>query len=137
MLQASERKAKSKFPDMRLGQIKDRSRIGMANGMPSTSLQDRKAAGWTTLHCFLRNADSTTQVDSRMNRLARSSRVTPLDACTRVVGYFGGGSAPNLHRCKLMIIRVNLQFLYRRPNQYNRKLNEWDIYLLLKMQQES
>ncbi|CAL6063202.1 Hypothetical_protein [Hexamita inflata] len=25
---------------------------------------------------------------------------------------------------KLMIIRVNLQFLYRRPNQYKRKLSE-------------
>ncbi|CAL6076164.1 Hypothetical_protein [Hexamita inflata] len=38
------------------------------------------------LHCFLRNADSTTQVDSRIDRLARSSRVTPLDACARIVG---------------------------------------------------
>ncbi|CAL6053775.1 Hypothetical_protein [Hexamita inflata] len=30
------------------------------------------------LHCFLRNADGTTQVDFRIDRLARSSRVTPL-----------------------------------------------------------
>ncbi|CAL6012841.1 Hypothetical_protein [Hexamita inflata] len=30
------------------------------------------------LHCFLRNADGTTQVDSRIDRL------TPLNACTRV-----------------------------------------------------
>ncbi|CAL6030591.1 Hypothetical_protein [Hexamita inflata] len=29
------------------------------------------------LHCFPRNADGTTQVDSRIDRLARSSRVTP------------------------------------------------------------
>ncbi|CAL6052009.1 Hypothetical_protein [Hexamita inflata] len=44
---------------------------------------------------------------------------------------------PWLRRCasrtqvclKLMIIRVNLQFLYRRPNQYKRKLSEWDIYI--------
>ncbi|CAL6076003.1 Hypothetical_protein [Hexamita inflata] len=41
------------------------------------------------LHCFLRNADGTTQVDSRIDRLARSSRITPLDACTRVVGCLG------------------------------------------------
>ncbi|CAL6053054.1 Hypothetical_protein [Hexamita inflata] len=31
------------------------------------------------LHCFLRNADGTTQVDYRIDRLARSSRATPLD----------------------------------------------------------
>ncbi|CAL6024951.1 Hypothetical_protein [Hexamita inflata] len=29
------------------------------------------------LHCFLRNADGTTQVDSRIDRLARSSRLRP------------------------------------------------------------
>ncbi|CAL6059332.1 Hypothetical_protein [Hexamita inflata] len=51
------------------------------------------------LHCFLRNAGSTTQVDSRIDRLARSSRVTPLDAYTRVVGCLGCGQAPNVHRC--------------------------------------
>ncbi|CAL5972498.1 Hypothetical_protein [Hexamita inflata] len=51
------------------------------------------------LHCFLRNADGTTQVDSRIDRLARSRRVTPLDACTRVVGCLGCGGAPNVHRC--------------------------------------
>ncbi|CAL6082964.1 Hypothetical_protein [Hexamita inflata] len=46
---------------------------------------------------------------------------------------------PWLRRCalrtqvclKLMIIRVNLQFLYRRPNQYKRKLSEWDIYIYI------
>ncbi|CAL6041079.1 Hypothetical_protein [Hexamita inflata] len=29
---------------------------------------------------------------------------------------------------KLMIIRVDLQFLYRRPNYYKRKLSEWDTF---------
>ncbi|CAL6002274.1 Hypothetical_protein [Hexamita inflata] len=84
------------------------------------------------LHCFLRNADGTTQVDSRIDRLARSSRATPLDACARVV------DCPQLRRCaqrtqvslKLMIIRVNLQFLYRRQNLYQRKLSE-QIYFSL------
>ncbi|CAL6048285.1 Hypothetical_protein [Hexamita inflata] len=83
------------------------------------------------LHCFLRNADGTTQVDSRIDRLARSSRVTP-PGCL-----YPSRWLPWLRRCaqrtqvclKLMIIRVNLQFLYRRPNQYKRKLSEWDIYL--------
>ncbi|CAL6026462.1 Hypothetical_protein [Hexamita inflata] len=38
--------------------------------------------------------DGTTQVDSRIDRLAQSSRVTPLDVCTRVVGCLGCGGAP-------------------------------------------
>ncbi|CAL6014566.1 leucine-rich_repeat domain-containing protein [Hexamita inflata] len=32
-----------------------------------------------------------------------------------------------------MIIRVNLQFLYRRPNQYKRKLSEWDIQMMTQL----
>ncbi|CAL6042134.1 Hypothetical_protein [Hexamita inflata] len=35
---------------------------------------------------FLRNANGTAKVDSRINLLARNSRITPLDSCNRVVG---------------------------------------------------
>ncbi|CAL6106614.1 Hypothetical_protein [Hexamita inflata] len=58
-------------------------------------------------------------------------------ACTKQLRYALGCLYPNhwlpwLRRCaertqaclKLMIIRVNLQFLYRRSNQYKRKLSE-------------
>ncbi|CAL6104347.1 Hypothetical_protein [Hexamita inflata] len=55
------------------------------------------------LHCFLRNADGTTQVDSRTDRLARSSRITPLDACTRVVGTYIGVSKTNDHSRELIV----------------------------------
>ncbi|CAL6041198.1 Hypothetical_protein [Hexamita inflata] len=64
-------------------------------------------------------------------------------ACTKQPRYAPGCLYPSrwlpwLRRCaqrtqvylKLMIIRVNLQFLYRRPNQYKRKLSEWDIITL-------
>ncbi|CAL6075253.1 Hypothetical_protein [Hexamita inflata] len=77
-----------------------------------------------SLHCFLRNAGGFPQ---------RS-------ACTKQPRYAPGCLYPSrwlpwLRRCaqrtqvclKLIIIRVNLQFLYRRPNQYKRKLSEWDI----------
>ncbi|CAL6083195.1 Hypothetical_protein [Hexamita inflata] len=60
------------------------------------------------LHYFLRNADGTTQVDFRIDRLARSSRVTPLDACTRVVSCLGCAQRTQVY-LKLMIIHVNLQ----------------------------
>ncbi|CAL6109494.1 Hypothetical_protein [Hexamita inflata] len=63
-------------------------------------------------------------------------------ACTKQPRYAPGCLYPS--RClpwcaqrtqvylKLIIIRVNLQFMYRRPNQYKRKLCEWDIYFKIK-----
>ncbi|CAL6089810.1 Hypothetical_protein [Hexamita inflata] len=52
------------------------------------------------LHCFLRNADGTTLAGGfPIDRLARSSRATSLDVCTRVVGCLSCGGAPNVHRC--------------------------------------
>ncbi|CAL5995441.1 Hypothetical_protein [Hexamita inflata] len=48
------------------------SRIGMAKGMPSTSLQD-----WKALHCFLGNADGTTQVDSVQIGLQEAAALRP------------------------------------------------------------
>ncbi|CAL6113870.1 Hypothetical_protein [Hexamita inflata] len=98
------------LPEMRFGQIgcgrqnppiqsaELSSRIRMAKDMSSTNLQDWKAAT-APQNCFLRNADGTTQVDSRIDRLAGSSRVTPLDACTRVVGCLSCEGAPNVHCC--------------------------------------
>ncbi|CAL5971326.1 Conserved_hypothetical protein [Hexamita inflata] len=79
-------------------------------------------------HCWNTSfvqCDSTTQVDR--------------SACTKQPRYappgclYPGRWLPWLRKCaqrtqvclKLMIIRVNLQFLYRRPNQYKRKLSEW------------
>ncbi|CAL5982830.1 Hypothetical_protein [Hexamita inflata] len=98
------------------------SMISMAKGMPSTSLQDWKT---TTAPLLPQKRKWYDAGDSRIDRLARSSRVTPMDACTRVVGCIGYGGAPNVQvYLKLMIIHVNLQFLYRRPNQYKRKLSE-------------
>ncbi|CAL6066925.1 Hypothetical_protein [Hexamita inflata] len=102
------------------------SRISMAKGIPSTSLQDWKAATAPLLPQKRRWYDAG---DYRIDRLARSSRVTP-PGCV-----YPSRWLPWLRRCaqrtqvclKLMIIRVNLQFLYRRPNQYKRKLSEWDI----------
>ncbi|CAL5971291.1 Hypothetical_protein [Hexamita inflata] len=97
------------LPEMRLGQIGcgrqnppiqsaelASSRISMAKGMPSTILQDWKAVTAPLLPQKRRWYDAG---DSRIDRIARSSRITPLDACTRVVGCLGCGGAPYVHRC--------------------------------------
>ncbi|CAL6090806.1 Hypothetical_protein [Hexamita inflata] len=104
------------------------SRIGMAKGMPSTSLQDWKAA--------------TAPLLPQKRRWYDAGGFPYRSACTKQPRYAPGCLYPSswlpwLRRCaqrtqvylKLMIIRVNLQFLYRRPNQYKRKLSEWDIQL--------
>ncbi|CAL6084521.1 Hypothetical_protein [Hexamita inflata] len=101
-------------------------RIGMAKGMPSTSLQDWKAA--------------TAPLLPQKRRWYDAGGFPYRSACTKQPRYAPGCLYPSrwllwLRRCaqrtqvylKLMIIRVNLQFLYRRPNQYKRKLSEWDI----------
>ncbi|CAL6109575.1 Hypothetical_protein [Hexamita inflata] len=105
------------------------SRIGMAKGMPSTSLQDWKAA--------------TAPLLPQKRRWYDAGGFPYRSACTKQPRYAPGCLYPSrwlpwLRRCaqrtqvylKLMIIRVNLQFLYRRPNQYKRKLSEWDIFTL-------
>ncbi|CAL5971630.1 Hypothetical_protein [Hexamita inflata] len=107
------------------------SRIGMAKGMPSTSLQDWKAA--------------TAPLLPQKRRWYDPGGFPYRSACTKQPRYAPGCLYPSrwlpwLRRCaqrtqvylKLMIIRVNLQFLYRRPNQYKRKLSEWDIYIYIK-----
>ncbi|CAL6098960.1 Hypothetical_protein [Hexamita inflata] len=104
------------------------SRIGMAKGMPSTSLQDWKAA--------------TAPLLPQKRRWYDAGGFPYRSACTKQPRYAPRCLYPSrwllwLRRCaqrtqvylKLMIIRVNLQFLYRRPNQYKRKLSEWDIFL--------
>ncbi|CAL6022013.1 Hypothetical_protein [Hexamita inflata] len=109
------------------------SRIGMAKGMPSTSLQDWKAA--------------TAPLLPQKRRWYDPGGFPYRSACTKQPRYAPGCLYPSrwlpwLRRCaqrtqvylKLMIIRVNLQFLYRRPNQYKRKLSEWDIFLLIQLQ---
>ncbi|CAL6081882.1 Hypothetical_protein [Hexamita inflata] len=91
------------------------SRIGMAKGMPLTSLQDWKAV--------------TAPLLPQKRRWYDAGGFPYRSACTKQP------LRRWLQRCaqltqvclKLMIIRVNLQFLYRRPNQYKRKLSEWDI----------
>ncbi|CAL6030667.1 Hypothetical_protein [Hexamita inflata] len=106
------------------------SRIGMAKGMPSTSLQDWKAA--------------TALLLPQKRRWYDAGGFPYRSACTKQPRYAPGCLYPSrwlpwLRRCaqrtqvylKLMIIRVNLQFLYRRPNQYKRKLSEWDIQIRL------
>ncbi|CAL6107819.1 Hypothetical_protein [Hexamita inflata] len=103
-------------------------RIGMAKGMPSTSLQDWKAA--------------TAPLLPQKRRWYDAGGFPYKSSCTKP-RYAPGCLYPSrclpwLRRCaqrtqvylKLMIIRVNLQFLYRRPNQYKRKLSEWDIYIM-------
>ncbi|CAL6015668.1 Hypothetical_protein [Hexamita inflata] len=104
------------------------SRIGMAKGMPSTSLQDWKA--------------ETASLLPQKRRWYDAGGFPYRSACTKQPRYAPGCLYPSrwlpwLRRCaqrtqvylKLMIIRVNLQFLYRRPNQYKRKLSEWDIQI--------
>ncbi|CAL6079176.1 Hypothetical_protein [Hexamita inflata] len=103
-------------------------RIGMAKGMSSTSLQDWKAA--------------TAPLLPQKRRWYDAGGFPYRSACTKQPRYAPGCLYPSrwlpwLRRCaqrtqvylKLMIIRMNLQFLYRRPNQYKRKLSEWDIYI--------
>ncbi|CAL5970261.1 Hypothetical_protein [Hexamita inflata] len=104
------------------------SRISMAKGMPSTSLQDWKAATAPLLPQKRRWYDA----GGFPYRSARTKQPRYAPGCL-----YPSRWLPWLRRCaqrtqvclKLMIIRVNLQFLYRRPNQYKRKLSEWDIYL--------
>ncbi|CAL5971289.1 Hypothetical_protein [Hexamita inflata] len=104
------------------------SRISMAKGMPSTSLQDRKAV--------------TAPLLPQKRRWYDAGGFPYRSDCTKQPRYAPGCLYPSrwlpwLRRCaqrtqvclKLMIIRVNLQYLYRRPNQYKQKLSEWDIYL--------
>ncbi|CAL6098387.1 Hypothetical_protein [Hexamita inflata] len=130
------------IPEMRLGQIgcgrqnppvqsaELPSRIGMAKSMPSTSLQDWKAA--------------TAPLLPQKRRWYDAGGFPYRSACTKQPRYAPGCLYPSrwlpwLRRCaqrtqvylKLMIIRVNLQFLYRRPNQYKRKLSEWDIFIYI------
>ncbi|CAL6033344.1 Hypothetical_protein [Hexamita inflata] len=94
--------------------------------MPSTSLQDWKAA--------------TAPLLPQKHRWYDAGRFPYRSACMKQPRYAPGCLYPSrwlpwLRRCaqrtqvylKLMIIRVNLQFLYRRPNQNKRKLSEWDI----------
>ncbi|CAL6001801.1 Hypothetical_protein [Hexamita inflata] len=85
-------------------------RIGMAKGMPSTSLQDWKAA--------------TAPLLPQKRRWYDAGGFPYISACTKQPRY---ATVVDVY-LKLMIIRVNLQFLYRRPNQYKRKLSEWDIF---------
>ncbi|CAL6070775.1 Hypothetical_protein [Hexamita inflata] len=101
------------------------SRIGMAKCMLSTSLQDWKAVTAPQL--------------PQKRRWYDPCGFPYRSACTKQPCYAPGCLYQSrwLRRCaqrtqvylKLMIIRVNLQFLYRRPNQYKRKLSEWDIYI--------
>ncbi|CAL6109776.1 Hypothetical_protein [Hexamita inflata] len=93
------------------------SRIVMAKGMLSTSLQDWKAV--------------TAPLLPQKRRWYDAGGFPYRSACTQQPRYAPGCSYPSrwlpwLRRCaqrtqvylKLMIIRVNLQFLYRRPNKY-------------------
>ncbi|CAL5972226.1 Hypothetical_protein [Hexamita inflata] len=106
------------------------SRIGMAKGMPSTNLQDWKAATAPLLPQKRRWYDA----GGFPYRLARTKQPRYAPGCL-----YPSRWLPWLRRCaqrtqvylKLMIIRMNLQFLYRRPNQYIRKLSEWDIFILI------
>ncbi|CAL6037728.1 Hypothetical_protein [Hexamita inflata] len=103
------------------------SRIGMDKGMPSTSLQDQIAATapllpqkrrWYDAGGFPYRSASTKQPRYAPGCLYPSRWLPWLRRCAqRTQAYL-----------KPMIIRVNLQFLYRRPNQYKRKLSKWDIY---------
>ncbi|CAL5983276.1 Hypothetical_protein [Hexamita inflata] len=137
----ASRSSPNLIPEMRLGQIGcgrqnppiqsaelASSRISMAKGMPSTSLQDQKAV--------------TAPLLPQKRRWYDAGGFPYRSACTKQPRYAPGCLNPSrwlpwLRRCaqrtqvclKLMIIRVNLQYLYRRPNQYKRKLSEWDIYL--------
>ncbi|CAL5992421.1 Hypothetical_protein [Hexamita inflata] len=110
------------------------SRISMAKGMPSTILQDWKAV--------------TAPLLPQKRRWYDAGGFPYRSACTKQLHYAPGCLYPSrwlpwLLRCaqrtqvclKLMIIRVNLQFLYRRPNQYKRKLSEWDIFYKLSNKQ--
>ncbi|CAL6025382.1 Hypothetical_protein [Hexamita inflata] len=103
------------------------SRISIAKGMPSTSLQDQKAAAALLL--------------PQKRRWYDAGGFPYRSVCTKQPRYapgclYSSRWLPWLRRCaqrtqvylKLMIIRVNLEFLYRRPNQYKRKLNKW-IYV--------
>ncbi|CAL6049636.1 Hypothetical_protein [Hexamita inflata] len=110
---------------MRLGQIgcgRQNSLVQSAE-LPSTSLQDWKAATAPLLH--------------QKRRWYDAGGISYRSACTKQPRYAPGCLYPSrwlpwLRRCaqrtqvclKLIIIRVNLQFLYRRPNQYKRMLRE-------------
>ncbi|CAL6052519.1 Hypothetical_protein [Hexamita inflata] len=69
------------------------SRIRMVKGIPSTSLQDWKATTAPLL------SQKRRWYNAGGFPYRSASRVTPLDACTRVVGCLGCGGAPNVHRC--------------------------------------
>ncbi|CAL6025537.1 Hypothetical_protein [Hexamita inflata] len=77
--------------------------IGMAKGMPWIGKRQ-------PLHCFLTNTDGTTQIDYRISACTKQ----PLRPWMLVPDSLVILAAEV--RLKLMIIRVNLQFLYRRPN---------------------
>ncbi|CAL6042557.1 Hypothetical_protein [Hexamita inflata] len=73
------------------------SRIGMAKGMPSTSLQYWKAETAPLLPQKRRWYDAggfPVQIG-----LHEAAALRPLDACTRVVGCLGCRGAPKVHRC--------------------------------------
>ncbi|CAL6026468.1 Hypothetical_protein [Hexamita inflata] len=120
----------SPHPEMRLGQIgcgRKNPPVQSAE-LPSTSLQDWKAV--------------TAPLLPQKRRWYDAGGLPYRSACTKQPRYAPWMLVPEslvalaaevrLQVClKLMIIRVNLQFLYRRPNQYKRKLSEWDILLYI------
>ncbi|CAL5972002.1 Hypothetical_protein [Hexamita inflata] len=104
------------------------SRICMAKGMPSTNLQDWKAATAPLLPQKRRWYDA----GGFPYRSARTKQPRYAPRClypSRWLHWLRRCAQRTQVYLKLMIIRVNLQFLYRRPNQYKRKLSEWDIYI--------
>ncbi|CAL6056855.1 Hypothetical_protein [Hexamita inflata] len=99
----------------------------MAKGMPSTSLQDWKAV--------------TAPLLPQKRRQYDAGGFPYRSACTKQPRYAPWMLVPEslvalAAEVRLTYIGVsknndhsrNLQFLYRRPNQYKRKLSEWDIY---------
>ncbi|CAL6005524.1 Hypothetical_protein [Hexamita inflata] len=118
---------------MQLGQIgcgRQNSPVQSAE-LPSTSLQDWKAATtpllpqkrrWQDVGGFPYRSAPTKQPRYAPGCLYSSRWLSWLRRCAQRTKVY----------LKLMIIRVNLQFLYRRPNQYKRKLSEWDIQIVQK-----
>ncbi|CAL6031969.1 Hypothetical_protein [Hexamita inflata] len=106
---------------MRLSQIAQKVKSPDSKGLselPSTSLQDWKAATAPLLPQKRRWYAGGFPYRSAPECLNPSHWLPWLRRCAQRTQVY----------LKLMIIRVNLQFLYRRPNQYKRKLSEWDIY---------
>ncbi|CAL5978036.1 Hypothetical_protein [Hexamita inflata] len=128
----ASRSSPNLIPEIWLGQIgcgKQNHPIQSAE-LPLTSLQDWKAVTapllpqkrrWYDAGGFPYRSARTKQPRYALGCLYPSRWLHWLRRC-----------AQRTQVClKLMIIRLNLQFLYRRPNQYKRKLSEWDklIYI--------